>query len=207
MSAIATLERGTHQYTVDGVAVPLCVSDVLRLSGICQPYPEIPSVLNHVEHARELGETVHQWCDHLDLGGDRAVAEEALADSEPLPYVIAYTRFLEECRPSWEAIEKSFANVELGVAGTPDRVGAITHGGLCGTLAIIDIKTPSKPEKHWQLQLSAYQYLTGRNDYKLFALHLASDATYRLRSYKSDIETFLAAVKVAQWRLKNGVKL
>jgi hypothetical protein len=203
MSAIATLDRGSHVYTVAGERVPLCVSDVLRLSGICPAYPDIPSVLNHVEHARELGETVHEWADYLDTtfadGLDPAIDE--LADSEPMSYVLAYQRFRTEHEPEWSHIEQSFALEDC--AGTPDRIGTIKRG-KSRIPVIVDIKTPRQAEKHWQIQLSGYQWLANRLDCLLFALHLASDATYKLRPYDSDIGTFCAALRVAQWKLKNN---
>ena len=204
MSAPATLDRATHTYTDGSVErVALCVSDVLRLSGICPPYRDIPMVMGFVEHARELGERVHEWCDYLDNGCDDV---ESLEGSQLLPYVLAYRRFCEDHLPEWQHIEASFSDSVIGCAGTPDRIGSIKRGKN-RTPAIIDIKTPNKAEKHWQIQLSAYQYLSHRLDCMLFVVHLASDASYKLRPYESDIETFLSATRVAQWRLQNGAKI
>jgi len=197
MSAIATLDRLTHTYTGrDGERVSLCVSDVLRLSGIVQPYPD--GAQRFVEHARELGETVHEWCDYLDEG---SADVSSLDGSDILPYVLAYQRFREECQPEWEHIEQSF--VAEDCAGTPDRIGTILRDKH-RTPVIADIKTPRQPERHWQIQLSGYQWLGNRVDCMLFAVHLASDASYKLRPYESDIDTFRAALKVAQWKLANG---
>jgi len=193
MSAKATLDKLTHSYTAsDGNRVSLCVSDVLRLSGIVQPYPE--GAQRFVEHARELGETVHEWCDYMDEG---ATDVESLADSEILPYVLAYQRFREEHRPEWDVIEGSYATEEF--AGTVDRMGEIGKESV-----ILDIKTPRKAEAHWGIQLSAYQILTGRSECALYALLLSSDATYRLIPYQPEPDVFLAALKVAQWKLANG---
>lgn len=209
MSAIATLDRLTHTYSGEnGERVGLCVSDVLRLSGICQPYPELPSVLNHVEHARELGEVVHEWADFVDNGGaspyDINCEIYDLEDSEPLPYVLAYQRFREKHEPEWEHIEQSF-HLD-GCAGTPDRIGTILRGGK-RIPVIVDLKTPRKEEKHWQLQLSGYQWLASRIDCLLYVVHLASDATFKLRAYESDIPTFRAALTVAKWRMEHGAKI
>lgn len=202
MSATATLERGTHTYTAsDGKRVSLCVSDVLRLSGITQPYPDNPMVMNFVEHARELGTRVHEWCDYLDEGG-LLVAD--LEDSELLPYVTAYQRFREKHQPGWIHVEDSFTKDEC--AGTPDRIGSILYRDVV-TPVIIDIKTPKKAEKHWQIQLSGYQWMTGALECRLFALHLASDASFKLRPYESDIPTWEAALTVAKWRIANGGKI
>lgn len=205
MSATATLERGSHVYTdAKGERVPLCVSSVLRLAGVCQPYPDIPSVLNHVEHARELGETVHEWADWFDQGYTDRSDLSVLDGTEPLPYILAYQRFRVEHEPEWTHIEQSFALEDC--AGTPDRIGTIKRG-KARIPVIVDIKTPRQAEKHWQLQLSGYQWLANRLDCLLFALLLRSDATYKLLPYESDIGTFCAALRVAQWRIKNGGKI
>lgn len=211
MTTPALLNRADHTYSSDGKKVPLCVSDVLRLSGICPAYPDIPSVLNHVEHARELGETVHEWCDFLDTedpdGESMSVpveAVEALRETEPLPYVCAYQKFRCEYEPDWAHIEQSFHLEEC--AGTPDRIGTIERNGK-RIPVIVDIKTPRQPEKHWQIQLSGYQWLANRLDCLLFALLLRSDATYKLLPYDSDIGTFCAALRVAQWKIRNGGKI
>lgn len=203
MSAIATLERGSHVYTdAKGERVPLCVSDVLRLSGIRPSYPESPSVMNHVEHARELGETVHEWCDYIDqCRGESFESYANLGDSEPLPYVVAYANFVKEHEPLWENVEQSF-HLE-GCAGTPDRIGAILQNGK-RIPVIVDIKTPRQPEKHWQIQLSGYQWLANRLDCLLYAVLLRSDATFKLLPYESDIGTFCAALRVAQWKVSVG---
>ncbi len=199
------LDHENHSYTHDGASVPLSVSDVLRLSGICQPYPEDPRVMALVRHAGELGSCVHDWCDYVDAGETDV---ERLRDTDVLPYVLAYRRFTEECEPEWEAIEQSVCDPVLGVAGTLDRIGTMKRGNGRRPV-IVDIKSPKAAAKYWQVQLSAYQYLSspGRLDCSLFVVHLASDGSYKVRPYESDIETFLCAVKVAQWRVKNGVKI
>jgi hypothetical protein len=201
MSAKATLEKGNHVYTVAGKQVPLCVSQIMQLAGIVQPYPE--AAKNFVEHARELGEVVHGWCDYLDENTETTVIVDDLDGTEVLPYVLAYQKFREEHRPHWTEIENSLSDEELGFAGTPDRIGYIVNEL---EESIIDIKTPRKAEAHWGIQLSAYQILTGRSECALYALLLASDATYRLIPYKAEPEVFLAALKVAQWKVLHNKK-
>jgi hypothetical protein len=192
----ASLDRTDHSYRDgSGNRINLCVGDVLRMSGIVQPYPD--AAQRFVEHARNLGETVHDWCDYLDRDG--FIVEE-LRDTEILPYVLAYSRFREECSPCWDSIEESVS--ALGCAGTPDRIGNIRVKGIHEVL--IDIKTPRKAEAHWGIQLSAYQILTGRSECALYALLLSSDATYKLIPYKSEPEVFLAALTVAKWKLANN---
>lgn len=208
MSATATLQRETHTYLDgDGKSVSLSVSAVLSLSGIVQPYPE--SAAAFVEHAGTLGTVVHEWAEYLDLnplGGDESLAIECLEDSIPLPYVLAYQRFLQEHQPEWEHIEQSFTDPKLDCAGTPDRIGTIKRG-KSRIPAIIDIKTAKQVAKYWPIQLSGYQLLANRLDCMLYVVHLAGDGSFKLRPYESDTLTFLAAVQVAQWRLRNGAKV
>lgn len=198
MNATAVLDKATHTYTAGAQRIPLSVSQVLSLSGICPAYPDDPRVMAFVEHAGMLGQTVHDWCDYLDSGESDV---SGLEGSEILPYVVAYQRFREECRPEWEGMEVSLWDEKLNCAGTLDRVGSMIHGKSRRPV-IVDIKTPKSAAKHWQIQLSGYQHLANRVDCSLFVVHLAGDGRYKVRPYESDIPTFLGAVAVAQWKLR-----
>ena len=202
--AKAILEKATHEYTADnGSRVALSVSQVLSLSGIVQPYPE--SAAFNVARAGELGTTVHEWCDWLDSDADDMATLDAINNSPVLPYVTAYQRFREKHKPVWTAIEESCWDEELGVAGTPDRIGMIEVGGI-SVPAIVDIKTPKTVSASWQIQLSAYSVISGRLEHNLFVVLLASDASFRLIHHQAEHDTFRAAVRVAQWRVANGAK-
>lgn len=197
---LVILRKEDHSYEKDGKRVSLCVSDVLELSGIKQPYP--PQAAGHVMRARELGETVHEWCQYLDEGGNDV---SSLEGSDILPFIVGYQKFREKHCPNWLHIENSFADEDIDCAGTPDRIG--TMDDLCGNrpLVILDIKTPKKDEHYWGIQLSAYEHLSGY-EAQLLVLRLFNDGTYALLNYESQINVFLGAVAVAKWRLRNGAK-
>lgn len=194
------LDPESHTYTSGGKPILLSVSDVLRLSGIVEPYP--PHAARFVEAAGELGETVHQWCQFLDEGGSDV---SALEGTPLLPYLVAYQRFREKHLPDWEQIEQPLADEELGIAGTPDRIGYITWDGA-RVKTIVDLKTAKKPEKWWGLQLALYKYLYGGAT-ALLSVHLRDDGQFTPTPYLDAQKAALAAVEVAHWKILNGGKI
>lgn len=203
MNGLVIFEEIGHTYTVDGVPVELCVSDVLELAGITGYSDRIPRYL--IEHAGELGTAVHKACHYLDLGElDVNTVDEQIAG-----YVMGYHKFCREYEPFWYFMEEPFADSKLGVAGTPDRIGEILASpDDPKSRCIIDIKTAAKAEKHWGLQLSAYAILSGlgKQDYALYVLHLKRDGSFQLLPYKFEPDVFRAALTVAQWKNRNGNK-
>lgn len=195
-AAVAVLDALTHTYSVNGEKLSLSVSRVLQESGIAPAYP--PEAMSYVEAAREKGEAVHQWCEYADRGGDDfRLLEDPEYDQQVLPYILAYQRFRTDYLPEWQFIEMPFHRDDCG--GTPDRIGTIA-----GEIAILDIKTPKRAAPHWQIQLSAYQWIGGleKESLKLYVLLLGCDATYRLLPYESDIPTWECALHIARWKLK-----
>jgi hypothetical protein len=198
VNGLVIFEEIGHTYTVDGVPVELCVSDVLELAGITGYSDRIPRYL--IEHAGELGTAVHKACHYLDLGElDVNTVDEQIAG-----YVMGYHKFTQEYAPDWELMEQPMADLGLGVAGTADRIGRIRSQQV-GSV-ILDIKTAAKAEKHWGLQLSAYALLAGRQECGLYVLHLKRDGSFQLLPYKFEPDVFLAALKVARWKKQNKRK-
>lgn len=188
------LEPSTHTYLVDGEPVPLCVSDVMELSGIVKPYPE--EAMYHVERARRLGEFTHKWTQSLDQGNSDVASLEG---TRLLPYVVAYQRFREEHRPNWSHIEQPF--VRDDIAGTPDRIGRIRLGDE-RVPAIVDLKTSRKPETFWGVQLSGYLWLLkGDPGWRLFVVWLQKDGTFKLLNYSIQTPVWEAAITLARWQM------
>lgn len=183
------LDPYTHTYTVNGMPVDLCVSDVIELAGIKKPYP--PEAAQHVEHARLLGNCLHRWCEHIDLGGEFHTESHG---TEVEPYIFAWASFLEDNQPEWTHVEESF--YKEGIAGTPDRIGLLKDQPV-----ILDIKSPKKAEPHWGIQLTAYKWLTDYPvEYQLWVCWLHSDGTYKLLNYTPELEIWKAAVTLAKWQ-------
>lgn len=202
-----TFDERTHTYECDGKPVQLCVSDVLEMAGISGYADGVPRF--YVERAGQIGTAVHRACQFLEQGElDLETVDEQIAG-----YVLGYNKFLQAFEPDWAVIEEPMVDMELGLGGTPDRIGMMWEPnqlGAPGDLAvpvIVDIKTAVKPEAHWGLQLSAYAMLSGREDYSLYVLHLGRDGNYDLIPRKFERDVVLAAIQVASWRIQNGAKL
>lgn len=203
MTTVTTLDKTTHTYSVGNEPIQLCVSDVLLLAGILEPYPDIPRVQQLVKHAGELGSTVHEWAEYLD--DEHEPDTDSLAGTEVLPYILAYQRFRECHQPHWDYVESSFHRD--GCAGTPDRIGTIKTLEGDQTPAIVDIKTAVKRADYWQLQLTAYSWMAPPMPPNLYVLHLRSDATWRLIPQERDVPTWEAALTVAKWLIASGRKI
>lgn len=207
-----------HEYFRDGKAIPLCVTHVLTLAGICG-YPEqVPRF--YIARARDIGRAVHKAT--LLLDADDLEGEEEL---DPLirGHVQSYRRFLDRHLPSWEAQEECVAD-GIRVAGTLDRRGWLfappaaaakrkerkDAGTWERCRAIIDIKTAKQPEAWWGLQLTGYAVLAELEDHRLFSVHIQDDGRFtetHLREYPLQKDPWLAAVEVAEWRTKHGAKV
>lgn len=192
------LDHTTHTYTQDGVRIPLCVSDVLALSGITKPYPDEAQA--NVERAANLGKRVHQWATWMDEEDSPDPGElDVLSGTRILPYLLAYQKFREDFNPRWSQIEYSF--VRDGVAGTPDRIGLL-HLEEDRIAVIVDLKTQKKPAAHWGIQLSGYQWLIeGDLSWKLYVVWLQEDGTYKMLNYSINSAVWEAALTVAKWQI------
>lgn len=192
------LDHATHTYTQDGVRIPLCVTDVLALSGITKPYPE--EAMYNMERARHLGERVHQWAAWMDEEDRPDPGElDVLTGTRILPFLLAYQRYREDFRPEWSHIEHSF--VRDDVAGTPDRIGRIeTPEGRIS--AIVDLKTAADPQPYWPIQLTGYWWLLDSDpSWNLYVIHLHRDGTYKPLNYSNHTEIWEAALTIAKWQI------
>ena len=161
----------THTYFIDGEKTP-SVTQIIQDAGLVDG-----SEFFKPHHAAR-GTLVHRATDALDRGIDTSEQH----DPEVEPYLKSYKRFLKECSPTYEEIEKIKVIRELKVAGTVDRSGTIF-----GEKAVIDIKTGIKARWHG-IQLAAYAW--DRQDFKRYTLHLKTNGKYILIEH-SDKQDFL----------------
>jgi hypothetical protein len=188
-----TFEATRHRYLTDeGIQIP-SVSQVLTLAGIS----DVSMIPAHIlERAAAIGSAVHDACQYLDEG-------ELDPDLDPLivGYVLGYQRFKEAHEPKILEIETRVGkDGDLPFAGRRDRV--IVLGDV---EYVMDIKTASKPQYSWPIQLAAYS----KRDQGRIVVHLAKDGTFNVIKYENeaDYEVWQAALTVAHFKLKNGAKL
>lgn len=179
---------------------------ILQLAGIVEPYP--PQAMAHVEYARELGTVVHEWAEFVDQRYSQLDLEAMLVKLEntvPHPYLVAYRKFLDKYDPEWQYIETPFSRE--GIAGCPDRVGWIWLNPATRIPVIIDLKTSQKSAPHWQIQLTAYQWLMDILECHLFVLHLGKDESFELLPYAAATNVWEAAITVSKWKIAAGMKV
>jgi len=161
----------------------------LRVTEVLYPF----SGLQHLDpdivaNAARRGTRVHKICEGIVAGlGEYGI------DDETRGYVESFKKW-------WELgqdvimMEKRFWCDELKITGQVDFIIKTPDG-----LAIVDIKTSSKPSKTWQAQGSAYAYLAKKAKHdikKIYFLHLNKHGKEpKIYEYPVDDSFFLAILK------------
>lgn len=162
-------DPNTHTYTVDGIRLP-SVTEITRFLSF--DYKSDKPWLAQI--AAHRGTAVHEACMLIDYG------EEPEETPETSGYLKAYRRFLADYQPEWELIEHPMGSIDLGYAGSLDRMG---H--MCGNRVLLDIKTGSTlHHSAIQAQLGGYWWLLldqeGKSVEALYALRLDKSGIYEL---------------------------
>jgi len=178
------LDEATHTYTLNGVVTP-GVSDVLVAGGVIDKS-------FYTENKRSFGSKVHKASQFLDEG------DIALAELHPkiALYLNDWEIVKDEHKIEMLAIEKPIGSAIWRVCGKPDRLALVD-----GEKAILDIKTGESEAWH-PLQMAGYEAILGPG-WRRIAVHLKGDSRPRLREYKdkADVNIFLSALAVLQWRM------
>ena len=166
-----------------GSARLFSVTEVLDLVGL------IPSFCKEEERAHE-GKAAHFACQLEDEGDLR----EDTVHPVIVPYLEAWRRFKNECGFKPEIIEKPFFREDIGLAGTPDRLGFAFEKPV-----IIDIKT-GQPQAYWAWQLAGYSLLTEAGRLR-YSVQLTKEGKYKLHRYDNparDRSIFQSALVIAR---------
>ena len=172
----------SHTYEVDGVKMD-SVSEILRFLSR-EEYGDIDQF--RLDNAAGRGTAVHTACEVLY----KYKTVECAPDIEP--YVMAFIQFLKDHKCEFNDIEKALADVERGIAGTPDLCGTVD-----GEEAIVDMKAQASIHKTLvKAQLNGYRDLRMKNGKpeakKLYCLQLMGDGKYRLYPVAIDSTEFEA---------------
>lgn len=157
-----------------------------RVTSILYPF----SGLQHINadvlaHAAERGTKVHKICEGIMAGlGELGVEDETYG------YVESFKKWWEKGVEVIE-MEKRFWCDDLHITGQLDLIINTDQG-----LAILDLKTSSKPSKTWEAQGCAYAYLAKKAGYdikRILFLHLNKHGKEpKIYEYKVDDSFFLA---------------
>ena len=162
----------------------------VRVTTVLYPFSGLDKLdADVVAHAAERGTKVHKICEGI-IGG----LGELGVDEETRPYVESFKQWWEKGHEVVE-MEKRFYCNEHHITGQVDLILSTPDG-----LAILDIKTSSKPSPTWQAQGSAYAYLAKNAGYdikRIFFLHLnRAGREAKIYEYPVDDSFFLAIFRV-----------
>ena len=142
-----------------------------------------------VAYAAERGTKVHKICEAIIQGlGELGVEEETKG-------------YVESFKKWWDLghevimMEQRFWDNELKITGQVDLIIKTPEG-----LAIVDLKTSSKPSPTWAAQGAAYAYLAKKAKHdikKIFFLHLSKVGREpKIYEYPVDDDFFFAIYRV-----------
>ncbi len=136
-----------------------------RITQILYPFSGLEKIdPKIVSHAAERGTKVHKICESIISGlGEFGVEDETWG------YVESFKKWWSH-NPEVISMEERFWDDERKITGQVDLIVNTEEG-----LAIVDLKTSSRPSKTWPAQGSAYAMLAKKNGYdikKIYFLHL-----------------------------------
>jgi len=158
----------------------------LRVTEVLYPFSGLKDINpDVVAYAAQRGTKVHKICEGIVSG-----IGEIGVDDETWGYVESFKKW-------WDAgihivtMEERFWDDDLSLTGQVDFIIKTEEG-----LAVVDIKTSSRPSKTWPAQGSAYAYLAKKSGYdikKIFFLHLNKHGKEpKIFEYPVDDSFFLA---------------
>lgn len=164
----------------------------VRVTNVLYPFSGLDKLdADIVAHAAERGTKVHKICEGIMQGlGELGVDEETSG------YVESFKKWWSQGHDI-VMMEQRFWDDELQLTGQVDLILRIPEG-----LAIVDLKTSSRPSKTWEAQGSAYAYLAkkaGHDIQKIYFLHLNKyGKEAKIHEYPVDDSFFLAILRVWQ---------
>lgn len=163
--------------------------DYLRVTNILYPFSGLDKINPEVlAHAANRGTKVHKICEGIMSGlGEYGIEEETQG------YIDSFKLWWEQGHKI-VLMEKRFWCDVLKITGQVDLVLDTQEG-----LAILDLKTSSKPSKTWQIQGCAYAYLAKEAGYdikKIYFLHLNRyGKPPKIYEYPVDASFFLPSIE------------
>jgi len=160
-----------------------------RVTSIIYPFTDLDKIPPDIlQHAADRGTKVHSICEGIISGiGEFGVDEETQG------YVHSFKQWWSKGHKVIE-MEKRFYCDDLKITGQVDLIIDTGDG-----LAIVDLKTSSKPSLGWKPQGCAYAYLALKHGYDIQSiqfLHLYKDGREgKIYEYPVDIPFFFAIFK------------
>lgn len=159
------------------------MSELPRVTEILRAYSEYGNVPPDILHrAAARGTSVHALC--AGIAKDSWVPDSCIKEDE-LPYVNSFRVWKEDSVKEFILIEKRLQDTELKYTGQIDMV----IEGKDGHKYLVDLKTSSKPQKTYPLQMAAYRNLLHCEGYVVkgvFLVYLQKDGKPPKTQYLED---------------------
>lgn len=161
-----------------------------RVTSILYPFSGLDKInVSILAKAADRGTRVHKICEGIMTGlGELGV------DDDTRDYVESFKKWWNKGH-NVKAVEKRFWCSQLKITGQVDLILDTQDG-----LAIVDLKTCSRPSKTWPLQGAAYAYLAKKAGYdikKIYFLHLLkSGKEAKVYEYPIDDLFFFSILRV-----------
>lgn len=164
----------------------------LRVTHVLYPFSGLQAInADVVANAARRGTKVHKICEAIVEG-----LGEVGVDEEVWGYVESFKKWWGDGLDLIE-MEKRFWDDELRITGQVDFI--IRTGN---ELAIVDIKTSSRPSATWPCQGSAYAYLAKNAGYKISRIHFLHLNKHgkdpKIYEYPVDDSLFLCILRTYQ---------
>lgn len=166
-----------------------------RVTEILRPYTHYDGVPKEImKKAAERGTTVHALCAGIAKG---AWLPDGMIGEEFIGYVNSFKKWIEMQVDKFVIVEKRFTDEKLMFTGQLDYV--ITNKD--NDLYLVDIKTSSRPQKTYPVQMAAYDLLLRNNHVKVkgaIIVYLDKDGDYPninlIDDLAPELHTFLCAL-------------
>ncbi len=139
-----------------------------RVTTILYPFSGLEKIDPEIlQNAADRGTKVHKICEGIVNGLGELSVEPNVAG-----YVQSFKKWWDT-KPEIVEIEKRFWNDDWQITGQVDFIIKTDDG-----MAIVDLKTSSKPSKTWSVQGNAYAFLARNAGYdikQIFFIHLQKD--------------------------------
>ena len=133
------------------------MADYPRVTEVLRPFTNYDKVPTQILHKAAIrGTSVHAICAALAKG---AFVTEGMIGEELLGYVQSFQKWCEFQVKSFLVIEKRYSDDEKGYTGQLDFVILAKDDKLY----LADLKTSSRPQKTYPIQMAAYEYLIQKN--------------------------------------------
>ena len=159
-----------HEYREDGVVLP-SVTQVLKRVGLLD-------TKGFSRRSANFGTAVHDATALIDLGQKTV---EEYEDDPRYRYLKAWVLFKEIHHPVILEVEQIVGGVEVGCAGTLDRLALFPWDPRP---CVIDLKT-GKAKLWHPLQLAGYCY-AAQEDYRRMAVYIDSHGFFWTEEYRED---------------------